>query len=343
MAKQVLIYGEIFTFSSEMFLSEMEALKDDDIVLRMDTVGGDPEAGFGMISKFQEHQGAKTIKVDGRAFSMGAFFLAYVDFAEALDVSSFVLHRAAFPEFMEANEQFFNENRRSRLENVNKSLRKALEAKVDVAKFEKITKVTMDQLFSMEGRVEVTLNAKQAKSIGLIDKINAITPEIKASIDTYKGESIKMAAKFVGDSHVEDVVPKANLNENKITDMDLNKLKTEHPSIYALALEEGKKLGVSQEKERIGAWMVFADVDIKGVTEAIKADKSMTAMDMAELTRKGISAKLIGNIEEEAPGTLDTAETKDKGTKDNAETIKAKAELSEFEKEVAGNLNLKTE
>jgi ATP-dependent protease ClpP protease subunit len=337
MAKQILLYGEIFSFSSEMFLTEMEALKDDDIVLRINTIGGDPESTFGMISKFQEHEGLKTIKVDGRAFSMGAFFLCYVDFAEALDVSSFILHRARFPEWMEASETFFDEATRARLDNVNKALRKALEAKIDVTKFEKISGVTIDQLFSMDGRIDVTLNAKQAKQIKLINKINPITPEIQASIQSNSGEMMQMAAKFVDTTEAKEEVVEEIKILNKDTNMDLAKLKTDHPALYAQVMQAGMEAGVSQEKDRAGAWMAFADIDIKAVTEGVKSDKALSATDMAELTRKGISAKLIGNAEEEAPGDVVVPPTKDKVVPE------AQVKVNEFEAAVNKKLGLKTE
>lgn len=339
MAKQILLYGEIFGFSSEMFMTEMEALKDDDIVLRIDSIGGDPEAAFGMISKFQDHEGQKTIKVDGRAFSMAAFFLCYAESIESLDVSSFVLHRASWPEWMEANETFFNDERRARLEDVNKHLRKALEAKIDVAKFEKISKVTLDEMFSLDGRVDVRLNAKQAKQIGLINKINPITPEIQASISSYNGDMMRMAAKYVGDEKpsAKEEIPKVNKIENKNTNMDLAKLKSEHPSLYAQVLEEGIKAGVAQEKDRAGAWMAFADIDIKAVSEGIKNDKTLSATDMAELTRKGISAKVIGEVEKDAPEAIETPPTLDKENEEKSKKVLA------FEATVKESIGLKSE
>lgn len=338
MAKQILLYGEIFGFSSEMFLTEMETLKDDDIELRIDTIGGNPEAAFGMISKFQEHEGSKKIKVDGRAFSMGAFFLCYAEDVEALDVSSFVLHRAAFPEWMEASETFFDDERRARLEDVNKSLRKALEAKIDVAKFEKISKVTMDELFSMDGRIDVRLNAKQAKQIGLINKVNNITPQIQANINSYNDEMIQMAAKYVGDNPTaKEEVPQVNKVVNKNTNMDLSKLKAEHPALYAQVKQEGFDHGVAQERDRIGAWMAFADIDLKAVSEGIKGEKTLSATDMAELTRKGISAKVLGETEEEAPEDVNTPPTADK------EQPEAKKEVVAFEAKVKESMGLKSE
>lgn len=335
MAKQILLYGEIFDYSAGLFMENMEDAKDDDITLRINTIGGDPESGFGMIGKWKEHTGEKKIQVDGKAFSMGTFFLCYVDYAEALDVSQFLLHRAAYPEWLEASESYFTDSRRKRLENANKSLRKALESKIDVAEFEKISKVTMDELFSMEARVEVILDAKQAKKIGLINKINKITPEIQASIESCNGEMIKMAAKHVPSKEADDDKTSKKSNENFNT-MDVQKLKSEHPGLYAQIFEAGVAQGISTEKERIGAWMAFADIDLKTVTEGINGEKAPSAKDMAELTRKGISAAALENIEGDAPKDVNTPPVDDK-IKDDKQK-----EIESFEASIKTNLNLKS-
>ena len=338
MAKQVLLYGEIFGLSSEMFLTEMEALKDEDIVLSMDTVGGNPEVTFGMIRKFQQHEGNKNIEVHARAYSMGAYFLCYADKNEALDVSDFILHRAAFPDWVESNEALFTPERRARTEEINNHLRNALEAKIDVDKFEKISKVTMDELFSMDGRIDVKLNAKQAKQIGLIDNINSITPEIQAKIQTHNGNAIQMAAKYVGDDIIaKEEVPQVNKVIIKNTNMDLSKLKAEHPALYAQVKQKGIDHGVAQERDRIGAWMAFADIDLKAVSEGIKGEKTLSATDMAELTRKGISAKVLGEVEGEAPEAVETPPTADK------EELGAKTQVIAFEAKVKESMGMKTE
>lgn len=339
MAKQILLYGEFFDFSARMFLEEIEELKDDDISLRMNTIGGDPEASFGMIDRFQKHEGEKTIQVDGKAYSMGAFFLCYVDKAECLDVSTFLIHRAAFPEWVEASDSLFTQDMRDRLDNMNKKLKKALEAKIDVDKFEKISGVTLNQLFSMDGRIDVMLNAKQAKQIKLVNKINNITPEIQASIQTNNGEMMRMAAKYVGEEKpsAKEDVPEVKTIEIKNTNMDLSKFKAEHPSLYAQVMEEGIKAGVAQEKDRAGAWLAFADIDIKAVSEGIKEDKTLSATDMAELTRKGISAKVLGETEEDAPEDVETPPTADK------EQPEAKKEVLAFEAKVKESMGMKTE
>lgn len=328
MAAELLIYGSIFDFTAELFINQMEEAKDEDITLRINTDGGNVDSSYGMIDKFQSHPGDKVIKVDGKARSMGAFFLCFVDDAECLDVSAFVFHRAALPSFIEEDERFFTPDRKASLEKINKNLRQALEAKVDVPKFEKITKVTMDELFSMEGRVEATLNASQAKQVGLIDRVITITPKNQASINA----RMEIAAQYSGQSFTPLQIA-ANKPDKTDTDMDLQKLKLEHPALYAQIMALGVEQGETNERERVGAWMAFADIDIKAVTEGVDSGKACSPKDMAEFTRKGISAEALKGLEEDSADGVDTPPTNN--TKEETEDEK---KVSAFEAEVKATL-----
>jgi len=327
-ATEILLYEGIFDFTAERFMKDMEEAKDDDITLRISTDGGDPQQAFGMIAKFQEHEGTKSIKVDGKAFSMGAFFLLYTNDVEALDVSEFLFHRAAFPRFIEQSEDLFTDSDKERLAKLNASLRKAMEAKLDIPRFEKITGVTLDELFSMESRIDVTLTAKQAKQVKLINRIIPITPEIKASVNN---KMLKIAANMVVDLPKEE---EEEIQPQKNTEMDLNKLKAEHPALYSQVVN----IGAEQEKDRAGAWLAFADVDLKTVSEGIKGSEAMSATMMAELTRKSFSAQMLTKTEEEAIEDIDTAEINAKAGK---KKTKEEEKVVSFVAEVRSNLGLK--
>lgn len=108
---------------------------NEDIVVRVNTPGGNPEYTFGMVAKFSEYTGKKKIQVDGKAYSGGLYFLCYGEENESLDVSEFLLHRAAYPFLLRKRPRIFYICSKRNLERINKSLRKAFEAKVDVALF----------------------------------------------------------------------------------------------------------------------------------------------------------------------------------------------------------------
>lgn len=324
MAKEILLYSSIYSYSAEQFITAMEENKNNDVVLRINTNGGGPEDGFGMIAKFAEHKKSKKIKVDGKAYSMGLFFLAYSDDVEALDVTEFLAHRAAYPQWFEKSE-YMTEALWDNLNRINSNLRSALEAKIDVAKFEKLKGVKMDDIFSNKSRVDVFLSAEEAKEIGLIDRIVKITPEKKSEIESHM---LRIAAEYNGISVSKEPV-KTETNKSKI--MNLETLKADHPALYS----QVKALGASEEKDRVGAWLAFVDVDPEAVSRGIKEGTSISQTAMAEFSRKAFSANALKGIEKDSPGAVKTDEVDSK-----VKTEKEK-ELEKFQAEVKAHLNLK--
>ena len=65
MAKEILIYSYFDSFQAEkVFSSINEAIEDSsDIVVRVNSSGGDPMMAFGMVKKFNEFEGSKIVKV----------------------------------------------------------------------------------------------------------------------------------------------------------------------------------------------------------------------------------------------------------------------------------------
>jgi len=319
---EVLIYGGIDECTSAEFIEEInEALAEDvssDIVVRLNTPGGSPEYGWGMIAKYAELQGKKSVKNDGKSYSMGLYFNCYAENCSALDVTQFLLHRAAYPTWIECDENYFTDAMKTNLANINKNLRKAFEAKVDVAKFENLKSVkdkgiTLDQVFSMDSRIDVPLTAKEAKQIGLINEIITITPSIKAEIESFEKHAFSIAARYNGKIETKQT----EIIKPKHKTMTIEILKAEHPDVFAQALA----LGVAQEKDRVNACLVFIDADAKGVKEAIASGNPLSATQMAEFTMKAVNAATLAKIEAENPETKTTAS--------------GAAEKTEKEKEIA--------
>jgi ATP-dependent protease ClpP protease subunit len=295
MAKEILLYGSIYTFSAVDFINAMEEAKGEEVQVRINTPGGSPEDTWGIVAKLGEHDGGLKIKVDGRAHSAGAFALCYGEYVEALDVSEFLFHRAAYSKWFETSENMTSEMW-ANLDRINKSLRKAMENKIDVAKFEKISGVTLDELFSNDTRKDVFLSAKQAKQIGLIDKITTITPAKKKEINAL---ALGIAAQSgIGAMTFDEEVerPEIKKPETKITTkMGLEEFKAKHPEVFAQAVAQG----VEQERERVGAWMVYVDIDAEAVAKGIDEGKNISPKTMAELNRKQFSQESLAKIESE--------------------------------------------
>lgn len=327
----ILLYGEIYSYSASEFVTAIDENTSDELVVRINSGGGEPEYGWGMIAKFSEYAGKKSLKVDGKAYSMGAFFCCYSDSVEALDVSQFLIHRAAYPSWFESSD-YFTAALKSNLESINLNLRKALEAKIDVAKFEEIAGKKIKDIFSMDSRVDVFLTAAQAKSIGLIDKINKITPQKRAEIDNIMGA--KIAAHYKPESSIEPQVKP--VIQNKMTK---EKLLAEHPEVHAMIVG----LGVAQERDRVGAWMKFNDVDPAAVSAGITSGENISQTAMADFAVKVYAKQNLAALGTESPADLETKKAAEAAAKEAAEREAGKSSdspLAAFEKEVNEILNL---
>ena len=88
--------------------------------------------------------------------------------------------------------------------------------------------------------------------------------------------------------------------------MDIKALKSDHPALFAEVVALGQKEGVTAERDRVGAWMAFGDVDFKAVSEGINEGASLTAKVTAELSRKSFSASAIVAIESDNAPEVET-------------------------------------
>ena len=278
MNNEVLIYGAINVYSAEEFINSVNNIEGDSLVVRMDTDGGDPQATYGMVAKFNEFKGEKLLKVDGRANSSGFFFVAMVDNVEALDVSQFIVHRAAYSEKVEKSPLFEGEVK-ANLKIINDSLMNSFSAKINVPLFEEMKGVTIAEIFSMDARIDVKLSAEEAVKIGLIKKYNKLTAEMTASIDkkrfeieaNYKPKSVNKSVQI------------------KVENMTKEEFKAANPDGYKSIVEEG----VAQKEASIKAEAL--KVEAKRVErEAIKAEL------LAEIKASQVDP-LANIVEENAP------------------------------------------
>lgn len=331
MAKELLIYGPIDSYSASLFVEALADISpDEDIVVRVNTNGGSPEYGWGMAAKLAEHKGQKTVKLDGKAHSMGLFFACYADNVEVLDVTEALLHRAAYSTWFESNAEYFTAEIRANLERVNKSLQKAFEAKVDVAAFEALKGVTLKEIFSLDSRKEVFLSATDLKKIGLADKVSKITPAKRAEIQQSMAACAYRPGIEMGIAAEETTATDKSHSQQNSDKMTLEKLKAEHPSVYAEAIAAG----VAQEKDRVEACLVFLELDPKAVKEAIESGKPLSAKQMAEFTLKAANPAALKALETENAPAAKTDEP------ENKETTADEKKVADFEAKVREELGL---
>jgi len=263
----------------------------EELTVRINTPGGDPEAVWGMVARLQALSTPKYLKVDGQASSAGFYLLCYFDEVECLDVSSFIVHRG---KHWREDFGLMEDSHWKELDMINGHLRKALEAKIDVPKFETITGVKIKDIFDNKQRIDVMLTAKQAKQVGLVSKINTITPakkkEIVALAQANRGEVYERVAAF-------DNNPTP---PQKTTSMlTLDELKQQHPNVFAEAFNKG----VEAEKDRVLAFMEFADVDIVAVKAGIEGATELKGLALAKLSKAAATATRAPEPSEEAKVT----------------------------------------
>lgn len=328
MGKEILLYGYIYAYSAAQFFKDVaDAGVTAGITIRINTEGGEPEYAWGIIAKIQELKNVK-FKVDGQAHSIGAFMLCYVDDVEAVDTAQFILHRGAWPDWVEQSATLFTDRMKEELANVNAKLEKAFRNKIDVAAFEEMKGVKVKDIFSMDGRLEVILTAKEAKQIKLIDRIVTITPTKKAEI-----EKLSIAASR-GNYRIAADVPTPPENKPIMT---LEELKTKHPEIYALAVQDGEKIGVAKERTRVKAWSAFAKIAPEEVTKGISEGADVDMAVMADMQMKGLAAVQLGKL---AAGVTPPVSTDPAALAATEKTAKEK-ELEEYSAKTAKIVGLK--
>lgn len=332
MAKEVLLYGVIDAESSSQFIKDcntaMELGTLQEVEIRINTEGGEVSYGHGTVKKIAEIPNKK-IKVDGMCYSMGAIALLYCNDVEAIDTARFMFHRAGYAQWFEKSE-YFTEALKNNTAAINADAEKAFRKKIDVPAFEEIAGIKVKDLFSMESNPDedmVFLSAKEAKKIGLIDKIVPLSENVKAFVNS---KMQLVSAKF---NKFRVAAQDPEPQTKKL--MNIQELKAQYPSIYDEVFEIGAKAGVSAERDRVSAALVFNHLDPEGVKVIIASGKPMTATQQAEFALKAMSPKAIEELAAGASKPVPTGPTDD-GKKD-----KPNPELDNFAKSVRASLNLK--
>lgn len=311
MAKELLIYSELYSYSITSMIEALEQNINEDVVIRVNSPGGNVFASWGLFAKIKEH-GNVSIKVDGIAAS-GAFnMLLYAKNVEALDVSRFMAHRSdAYTE---------NDEQKALLNSINADLKKQLEARVSPEKFKEVTGYTIDDMFNPDTRVNIWLTAAQMKKLGIVSKVTKMKPEEEKSM-----------AEAMAHWSFDKIAAEHNPEPVKNTDMTLEEIKSKFPAVYAQIVA----LGVAAEKTRVNAWMAFKAIDPDAVAKGISEGKEVDTQVMSEMIVKAQSSAALNVIAGAAPGAVQTAEQIAA-----AKTEKEK-KLAEFEKSVGAHAGLK--
>lgn len=320
MEKELYIYSPIWSYTAEKLMADMEENKDNDIVIRSNTPGGSVAAGWGMIAKMKEHKGGLTIKVDGVVASMGAIMLPFAKKVIALDVSRIMLHKADMLVESEQDKNF--------LASINKELKQKLSAKIDNEKLKELKGIGIDELFADGERIDMWLTAKEAKAIGLVDSI--VKLETRQEIEAYTSTNVFSAAAIKKESK-DTKIEFDFTNDKNYKTMNAEKLKSENPELY----KEIFNMGVSAEKDRVESCLVYADIDIKAVKEAIESGKPLSEKQKSELSLKALNSNALKALEEGAAEGVTTKESEGK------EKTEKEKELEAFRKNALAEAGVK--
>lgn len=304
---EVLLYGPIWFQSSIDFINAINAInanESDELRVRVNSGGGDVFSGWGMVSKFQEFEGKKSVIIDGQASSMALFFALYADAenVEIMDFAQGVLHRASLGAYYEEN--YMTESEAEFLKTANDSLYKATKNRINVEAFEELKGVKLKEVFSMDSRIDVSLSASDMKKIGLASKIINSTPKQKNKIEA---DYMKSIAAFGGvEFSVNNQKPEANnnqqINNNKQiqTTMTREELESQHPALFASIVNIGVEKGRKAEANRVGAWSAWSAIDPEAVKAGIESGEEITPKDTSEFQVKALNASNKAALEAEA-------------------------------------------
>jgi len=278
MAKPIYLLSYIGNYSAENFARSLDENAQEDVNAYINSPGGDVFAGWTMIGKLMEHKGKSTAKVGGAAMSMAANMLMYFDEVEALDVSVIMFHRADMYVNTPEDKAF--------LDGVNKDLRKKMEAKIDSNTLKELKGYSIKDLFEAEKRIDLLLTASEAKKLGIVTKVVKADPK---KIQASAGYSPTAMAEFFSDEQPIASKPVHTPITNK---MNLEKLKQEHPDVYAQAVQ----IGTLSERDRVQAIMVYADADLTQCKAAIDSGNPLSAKQTQEFLVKMTSATQLDAI-----------------------------------------------
>ncbi len=311
MAKELFLFDGISQFTARSFCRELSDFADEDVNVKVLSNGGDVGAGYTMLAAMKEH-GNVFLSAMGYADSMAAMMFCYAKDASCLDVTRFLFHRAGY-----FYEQDMTSAEKKELNRVNEFVRQGIEDKVGAEKWEEVTGVSLDELFSMDGRVDVIVDADQALALGIVSKVEPITSEV---IDTIAAASPKMAmAMSLGKSvNNEKKQTKNNsFSNNKIPKtMTVEEIKNKYPDAY----NQIHSSGVEQERDRVEAWTVFNEIDAEAVKEGIESGKNLSQKASAEFMRKSLSAEQLKKIEADSAVPVETDEKRPKSEKEEKAT-----------------------
>lgn len=300
MKKQILLYTTIYPDTAAAFISSLSALGSDGAVVRVNCPGGDPFSMYGMIAMSASTAGLD-YAIDGQANSCAAY-MAIANMgrggSECLNVSTMVVHRAA--SWMEKYPEYYTDDVKAQLKAVNDNLRKILKDNIDEDDFKAVTTHTYDEVFDMSKRLDVRINSRQMKKLGIVTKVNALTAPRKKEILALANQYGIAAFSSDVDTNITTQTTQTTTfnNENMEPITTLAQLRAQYPLLVTEAETNAATTALANEKIRIAAWTPWAKADPAAVELGIKGNALPSPADVSNFQVKMLSPDFLARMKE---------------------------------------------
>ena len=294
---ELILYGSIGSdeywddISDKVFKQDIENLGDvENITLHINSPGGSVFSAVAIANILKNHKAKVTANIDGLAASAATIITSACDTVRMPKNALFMIHNPIT--FAYGN----NQEMQKTIEMLDKVKNSIIETYLNKTKTDK---ETLSELMDNE----TWMDAETAKTYGFVDEI--VDEEVGKEFVENKLIINNMAfdiSKFKNFKKARDIVidNKKNTKEVKMT---LDELKNQFPDLYDYVLNEGKKIGKEEEKERIKA---IDDIGVNNYSELIENAKYVNPMSASELAinilkkQKEEKAQKLQNIKNES-------------------------------------------
>ena len=294
---ELILYGSIGSdeywddISDKVFKQDIENLGDvENITLHINSPGGSVFSAVAIANTLKNHKAKVTANIDGLAASAATIITSACDTVRMPKNALFMIHNPIT--FAYGN----NQEMQKTVEMLDKVKNSIIETYLNKTKTDK---ETLSELMDNE----TWMDAETAKEYGFIDEI--VDEEVGKEFVENKLIINNMAfdiSKFKNFRKVKDIVidNKKNTKEVKMT---LDELKNQFPDLYDYVLNEGKKIGKEEEKERLKA---IDDIGVNNYSDLIENAKYVNPISASELAinilkkQKEEKAQKLQNIKNES-------------------------------------------
>ena len=294
---ELILYGSIGSdeywddISDKVFKQDIENLGDvENIILHINSPGGSVFSAVAIANTLKNHKAKVIANIDGLAASAATIITSACDTVRMPKNALFMVHNPIT--FAYGN----NQDMKKTVEMLDKVKNSIIETYLSKTKTDK---ETLSELMDNE----TWMDAETAKEYGFVDEI--VDEEVGKEFVENKLIINNMAfdiSKFKNFKKAKDVVinNKKNTKEVKMT---LEELKNQFPDLYDYVLNEGKKIGKEEERERLKA---IDDIGVNNYSELIENAKYVNPMSASELAinilkkQKEEKAQKLQNIKNES-------------------------------------------